>query len=158
MSKVTLLSAVAVILLLCNIGLMGLYWKKSNGTPGGEKDGGPRKEIIHRLNFNREQVIQYDEMIRAHRSLMHQKDEQMRLLKKALYNTLNGGEAIETSQDSIIARIGETQQEIEHINLAHFADIGSLCRPDQQSSYKALVSDLSSLFMHRRPPPPGKRP
>lgn len=127
---------------------MWQLWKGNKPREAGE---GPRLEIIARLNMDEKQVKQYDILVQEHRSLMRQKEEEIRGLKKSLYQTLLGDTA---SRDSLIQQIAWQQKEVEHINLGHFADIGKICRPEQGDAYKKLVSDLSELFMHRKPPPP----
>jgi hypothetical protein len=126
-------------------------WQLWKSTKPRERGEGPRLEIIDRLRLDEKQVKQYDVLVQEHRSMMRQKEEEIRGLKKSLYLTLLGDTA---SRDSLIQQIAWQQKEVEHINLSHFADIGKICRPEQQASYKKLVSDLSELFMHRKPPPP----
>lgn len=146
MSKIKLLSLVSLFLLLCNVMLI---WQMFNNKPG-KRGEGPRMEIIARLNFDDKQVEQYDILVHHHRSQMNMKEDEIRSLKKALYQTLLKDSA---SRDSLIQRLAEQQKEVEHINLSHFSDIGKLCHPDQQDRYKQLVGDLSELFMHKKPPP-----
>ena len=150
MSKTTLLGVIISVLLLCNIGLMWKLWDgKKFGPQGGE---GPRLQIISRLDFDTRQIEEYDVLVHQHRSLMRQEEDKIRSLKKSLYQTLIKDFS---SRDSLIMLIANEQKEVERINLSHFADIGKLCRPDQQVKYAKLVSDLSELFMHRKPPPPA---
>lgn len=119
-----------------------------NNKPG-KRGEGPRMEIIARLNFDDKQVEQYDIHVHQHRSQMNMKEDEIRSLKKALYKTLLSDSS---SRDSLIQLIANQQKDVEQINLQHFSDIGKLCRPDQQERYKLLVSDLSELFMHKKPP------
>ena len=147
MSKLRLLVVVCIILLLSNVLLMWQLWESNKPRERGE---GPRLEIIARLRLDEKQVKQYDFLVQEHRSLMRQKEGEIRELKKVLYQTLLGDS---TSRDSLIQQIAGQQKEVENINLRHFADIGKICRPEQQASYKTLVSDLSELFMHRKLPP-----
>ncbi|MES2479844.1 MAG: hypothetical protein V4561_12215 [Bacteroidota bacterium] len=148
MSKIKLLIIICTILLLSNVLLMWQLWERNKPRERGE---GPRLEIISRLKLDEKQVKQYDVLVQEHRSQMRQKEEEIRELKKSLYQTLLGDT---TSRYSLIQQIAEQQKEVENINLRHFADIGKVCRLEQQVSYKKLVSDLSELFMHRKPPPP----
>ncbi len=146
MSKLKLLSLVCIILLLCNL---VLAWQLFTHQPG-KKGEGPRMEIIERLRFDQNQVEQYDILVHQHRSQMNEQEAAIRKLKKALYQTLLTDSS---SRDSLIRLIAEQQKTVEQINLQHFADIGRLCRPDQQDRYRLLVDDLSELFMHKKPPP-----
>ncbi|MFA6150574.1 MAG: hypothetical protein WC716_04575 [Chitinophagaceae bacterium] len=146
MSKIKLLSLIALILLLCNLVLI---WQMFNNESG-KRGEGPRMEIIARLNFDDKQVEQYDILVHQHHSQINMKEDEIRSLKKALYQTLLSDSS---SRDSLILLIADQQKDVEHINLQHFADIGRLCRPDQKDRYKVLVGDLSELFMHKKPPP-----
>lgn len=147
MSKLKLFVIISSILLLSNVVLMWQLWKNNKPDRKGE---GPRLEIIARLKFDEKQVRNYDVLVNQHRSLMRQKEKEIRSLKKSLYQTLS----VDTgSRDSLIQLITNQQKEVERINLSHFADIGTLCRPEQQADYQKLVSDLSELFTHKRPPP-----
>lgn len=145
MSKIKLLSFVSLFLLLCNVMLI---WQIFNNKPG-KRGEGPRREIIARLNFDDKQVQQYDILVNQHRSQMKMKEDEIRSLKKALYQTLLSDSS---SRDSLILLIADQQKAVEHINLEHFSHIGKLCRPDQQNRYKLLVDDLSELFMHKKHP------
>lgn len=151
MSKLKLLGIITVVLFLCNVTLMWQVWK-GNKMP--ERRGeGPRLEIIARLRLDDAQIKEYDILVGEHRSMMRQKEEEIRILKKAVYLTLISDSS---SRDSLIQCIANQQKEVEHINLDHFADIGKLCHLDQKEDYNKLVADLSELFMHKKPPP-GRR-
>lgn len=146
MSKIKLLTIAIVLLLLCNIMLL---WQNNKEHQKGE---GPRQEIITQLNLDEQQITKYDFLIKQHRHQIHKKEEEIRQLKKALYQSL-----VDSSlkRDSLLESISEQQRAVELINLQHFEEIGRLCRPEQQANYKALVQDLSDLFMHKKPPPPS---
>lgn len=150
MSKTKLLSIVIVLLLTCNLVLLCQQWQNNKETQKGE---GPRKEIIARLNLDEGQIQQYNVLIQQHRHKIREKEEEIRQLKKALYQTLiHEG----SKRDSILGSLSEEQRAVELINLQHFEEIGRLCRPEQQGDYRALVTDLSDLFMHKKPPPPTR--
>lgn len=150
MSKVNILGIAVALLFICNVALL---CQQRNGNNPQHRGEGPRKEIIERLKLDEKQVEEYDVLVHEHRQQIREKEEEMRQLKKALYQTL----LTDSSQRAtIIITIGREQQAVEKINLQHFADIGQLCRPEQQADYKALVADLSDLFMHKKPPPPSR--
>jgi Spy/CpxP family protein refolding chaperone len=150
MSKVKILSITVALLFICNVALLWQQWQGNKPQHRGE---GPRREIIARLKLDDKQVMKYDVLVNEHRHQMREKEEEMRQLKKALYQTLLSDN---NQRAAIIQAIGQQQQLVEEINLQHFEDIGQLCQPEQQADYIALVADLSDLFMHKRPPPPAR--
>lgn len=146
MSKSTLLGIIAGIMLLCNIVLLVHCWKQ--GDKQGAKDG-PRLAIIEKLQFNQNQIKAYDQLIQQHRSAIHEEDLNIRELKIALYQNL----ADTNRQDSIIKLIQKEQGKIEHINLAHFNDIRSLCDTQQKLLFENMSKELGLLFGPKRHKP-----
>ncbi|MDI9320417.1 MAG: hypothetical protein QM530_08100 [Phycisphaerales bacterium] len=147
MNKIKVLIISVVLMFLSNLFLMYWVWNSSHRPP--HRSAGPRNEIIQQLRLDAEQVKKYDVLIQDHRLQIRTKDEEIGLLKKELYSTLNGGNE---KNDSLIQLLADKQKEVEKINLKHFEDIGKLCRPEQQSAYKDLVVSLSDLFGHKRRP------
>ena len=49
--------------------------------------------------------------------------------------------------------IGENQQEIEKLNMDHFAKIKAICVGEQLNDFNSLVDDLTELFEQRSGPP-----
>lgn len=127
-------------LLLTNI-LIGYYFYKSNK----HKRPKPREIVIERLNFDENQIVQYDKVIQQHQKLIMEKKETMGRLKKTLYVSLkNERDTILT--DSLVKEIGITQEEIEYIHYSHFENIKKLCDKNQLESFNNLVNDLALLF------------
>lgn len=147
MNKTKVLIITVVLMFLSNLFLMYWVWNGNHRPP--HKEEGPRNEIIERLQLDAEQVKKYDVLIQDHRHQIRTKDEEIGLLKKELYSTLNSNNA---NRDSLIELLANKQKEVENINLKHFEAIGTLCRPEQQSAYKDLVLSLSELFAHKRRP------
>lgn len=147
MNKTKALIVIVVLMFLSNLFLMYWVWN-SNHRPH-NKEEGPRNEIIERLHLDAEQVKKYDVLIQNHRHQIRTKDDEIGLLKKELYSTLNGGNE---KSDSLIQLLADKQKEVEKINLKHFEDIGKLCKPEQMPAYKDLVVSLSDLFGHKRRP------
>lgn len=120
----------------------------SNPRNGMRKNEGPREYIIEKLDFNKEQVKQYDSLIKWHRSSIHNAEEQLFSLKSLLYSSLdNNNESI----DSIINAINSIHNDIEKINVQHFKEIEKICTTEQKDKFKSLSLELSSLFKPKRP-------
>ena len=140
MNKLKLVSGLAIGLLLINLVLIGFQFFKK--PPRHE---GPRNEIIHRLAFDEQQVIQYDSLIRQHRQSIRTLDSEIALLKQTLYTQLKVETAL-IHKDSLIQALGQKQMEVENVQFAHFIDIHKLCKPDQEERFQKLTSDLHDLF------------
>lgn len=152
MSKVKLLSLLAAVLFLINLVLIGFLFLKPGKHGPGE---GPKKLIIERLNLNREQVVQYEALIREHRKSIHQADRELREAKNQLYQTLSH-HATDSLQQLMLEKTAKIHQHIEEIHYRHFQDIRALCSPEQLPAFDSLRRDLSKLFSG--PPHPRPRP
>lgn len=149
MNKTTLLTIAVVVLFLLNIGVISfLIMNKPPRPEGGE---GPKRIIIERLRFNKEQADRYEELIEKHKSEIGPINDEIAAAKNRLYKTLPSPDPVK--EDSLTAAIGRLQERIEHIHFQHFLAIKQLCRTDQISDFDALTNDLSEYFSpkERRP-------
>lgn len=145
MNKIKFLMGLVVGLCIVNIGLMAFILFR----PPVMHDERPRELIIQKLNFDKEQVAQYDKMISAHRDSVHSLERQIHDAKNQLYGSLVRG----TLKDSLMSKLGELQQRIEMVHYNHFMDIKKLCRAGQQQQFNELTTELADYF---RPPPPKR--
>ena len=139
MNKVKLLSVLAIVLLITN--LISLAFILSN-KPGRRE--GPKEYIIKQLNFDEDQIKEYQKLIFDHRMNIRSFDEKIYRLKGELYGFLNSHS--ETEKDSIIGEIAKVQIEVENTHCKHFKDIKNLCKPSQMDAYNALLLEMSYLF------------
>ncbi len=142
--------AVAVLFLM-NVGLISfLLLNKPPRQDRGNGDG-PKRIVIERLRFDKEQIDRYDELIDEHRRTMRTADEEIMQLKRELFSLVSAPDPVR--EDSLIEQIGTVQRRIEHAHIAHFSGIRSICRPDQLSDFNALTHELSDIFSpkERRP-------
>jgi len=142
MNKVKILSILSISLLLINLFLVGFMI--SNKPPNQGKDG-PRNIIIEKLKFNENQIVEYDKLIKWHRTEMTKSEEELKSLKNQLYSTLTKDSA-NYLKDSLISEINKVQYRIESIHYKHFMDIKKLCTKDQEPAYIELTTEIASLF------------
>lgn len=141
MNKFRLLTILVAGLLLSNLLLVVFILR----APGPPREGGPKREIIERLQLDKGQVADYERLISAHRARINALDDSIRMQKDALYRTL-ADTAGGVEPAAAIRELGRLQMEIETTHYHHFQDIRSLCRPDQQPRFRELTKDIGRLF------------
>lgn len=158
MSKIKLLSLAVIGLLVINIGiLLFLFLRKpihpAEGRPM-QGAGAPKNIIIERLNFDKEQVVQYEKLIHLHQQSVKELNGQIRDTKNQLYSTL-ASDAV-SSKDSLENKLGDLQKQIESVHYNHFEKIKKLCKPEQIEKFNSLTLELAKYFAPGRnsqPPP-----
>ena len=152
MNKTRLLSFAVVILFLMNIGMISFFLLNRPHRPDGEnRRDGPKRMIIDRLRFDKEQIDRYDALIEEHQRAVRSADEEIMQLKRELFSQISSPDP--SREDSLIIKIGDVQRRIEHAHIAHFSGIRMICRPDQLNDFNGLSRELAQLFSpkDRRP-------
>lgn len=143
MKKSVIRNGFIIVLLLSN----ALFIYKWAMAPE-RRHHGPRNEIIEKLHFDEEQIVQYDALIRGHRKAIVNAEHQLQYQKQQLYSDLNA-----PFSDSILNEILKVEAKIEHIHFNHFKDIEKLCKPNQKKYFKELNQEIAHLFS----PPKGPK-
>lgn len=153
MSKIKLLTIAVIGLLLVNLGFVAfLFFKKPPHKPKGRPpmgQAGPKKIIIDRLDFDKEQVAQYDQLIKEHQVAIKSLEDSIKYAKNDLYRSLT--DENNTGKDSLIANLGLLQRQIELTHYQHFESIKKICHPDQLTYFNELTKELARFFA------PGKK-
>lgn len=151
MSKVKILVAAVVVLVLVNISLVAFIMLRHGPPHPGKKD--PKMMIIERLDFDPAQVQVYKGLILEHKSAIAVKGKEMMKLRQELYGLLGASDRSEAN--TLISRIGKQKAEIETVHFNHFHDIEAICHEDQKTAFKELSMELGRIF--NMPPPPKRR-
>ena len=130
------------LLIISNLATVFFVMQKRNYKPYND---GPKKIIIEKLAFDKEQTVAYEKLIDQHKKDIRTNDQKIIQLKKELYSLLLEGNT-KQKIDSLTIEIGRTQQEIERIHLNHFKDIKTICTPEQMPNFDLLVGELAILF------------
>lgn len=141
MNKQKLIGFIALGLLVSNLALLIFIFKTRNRPVFNE---GPKKIIIERLHFDKNQITAYEQLIHDHRKKIRSKDSLILMNKNLLYKNLILNS--KATSDSIINQLGLLQIELEQINYNHFIDIKNLCTHEQLKEYNNLVKDLAYFF------------
>ncbi len=158
MSKIKLLTIAVIALLVINTGIVGfLLMKKPPMPPGGSPPmgrDGPRKMIIERLHFDKEQVATYEKLIEEHQASVKLLGDSVKIAKNNLYRSLQSETF--TGKDSLVNQLGALQRQIELLHYNHFTDLKKICKPGQLSKYNDLTKELAHFFSSEKkgPPPP----
>ena len=150
MSKIKLISIIAISLLVTNLALIGfVFFGKSKHQPIDRK-----YVVIEKLNFDDNQIVEFEKLIDWHHKEIISTDSELRTLKNKLYSTLIT-DTLVGLRDSLISEIGKKQMKIETIHLNHFTNVKKLCRPEQQAAFKEFTTELARFLSPL--PPPHKR-
>ena len=159
MSKNRLLTIAVIGLLVVNLGMLAyLLFGKSHqpaGVPPRQRGENVKYIIIERLHFDTAQVAAYEKLVRAHQRSVRELDKQIREAKNNLYASLAEGSNMHA--DSLQARLGEIQRQMEITHYNHFTDIKHLCKPGQLEYFNELTKDLAKFFAPGKKPPPPPR-
>lgn len=153
MSKIRLYQLISALLLVGNIALLLFIWQTGSYRP----PKSPKDIIATKLDLSKEQLLRYENLIKAHQQELKGIDEQIRQSKQAMFQSMAS-----SSEDSIevhIKELGQLQEEIERINVKHFTSLKNLCTEDQLPLFDELTEDLDKLLAPgRRKPPHHKAP
>ncbi len=159
MSKLKLLTIAVIGLLIINLCVVAfLLLRKPPHRPDGKPpmtQTGPKKIIIERLHFDREQSAQYEGLIEKHQAVIKSLNDSIKIAKNDLYSSLTNENF--TGKDSLIVSLGLLQRKVEMTHYDHFASIRNLCKPEQIEDFKKLTKELARFFAPGRkdgPSPP----
>lgn len=131
---------VVAALVLLNISTLAFFFTHKRPP----HPAGPRNIIIDRLHFDAAQVGEYEKLIKKHQSGIREIEQNISVAKSELYGLLQGADY--SKKDSLMARIGALQMDIEAVHFAHFQEIKSLCKPAQLADFNNLTIDLARFF------------
>ncbi len=145
-----------ILLLLCNGALIGLVWF---APPRGEGEGGrnnkPHDLLVREVGLNDVQVSQYDDLVKIHRSETQRLRREGKELRDQLFALLSKPGA---KPDTLLARIGQNQQQIEQNTYQHFVLVRALCTEPQKEKFDHIINEvLRSMNRNKPPRPDGPR-
>lgn len=131
-----------VVLIALNLALLGfIYFKK----PPHPNQDGPRKLIIEKLNFDDNQIKEYDKLIEWHKHEIQIANDNILVIKNKIYSLVLENEPY-TLKDSLLGELGKLQSRIENIHFKHFTDIRNICHQNQKQAFAALINEIAELF------------
>ena len=110
------------------------------------------------LGFDKMQTEQYLKMRQEHRSQAQQLDNEIRQLKKQMFDEVLEDSPQPLLSDSLLRLVQEKQADLEQLTFQHFLDLKKLCKPEQQNKLKLLMREVfrqkPGFRDDRMPPPP----
>jgi len=139
-----------IALLVINLIILGFFMSghKRGNSAMNDKHQRPEHIIIEKLDFDETQVASLKILKKAHIKNVRLKDEEIREVKKLIFNSL--GSDSPANIDSLSTIIGGIQKNIELSHYNHFIKIKELCREDQIEKFNELSKELSEIFRRKR--------
>ncbi|MBK0382335.1 hypothetical protein I5M32_05115 [Pedobacter sp. SD-b] len=152
MSKIKLLTIAVIGLLILNFLIIGFLFthKPPHPPKKGSEGEGPKNIIIQKLNFDQQQIADYQKLIDDHQTKLKNLKDQIKETKQLLYQQLNTDDP--TISHQLEGKLGALQTEIEQTHYQHFLEIKKLCKSDQLKNYQELTEELAQLFNQNQPP------
>ena len=141
-----------ITLLIINLIILGFFMtghRRGNNSMNSRHQE-PEHIIIEKLDFDDTQVASLRTLKMVHIKNVRSKDEEIRRVKKLIFNSLGSDSPVNI--DSLSTIIGGIQKDIELSHYNHFIKIKELCREDQIEKFNELSKDLSEIFRRKRPP------
>lgn len=155
-----------IVLLIINFAALTLLWL---GRPEGRRpQTGPpnpveekirnEKMLKKKLGFDKIQTEQYLEMRQEHRSQAQQLNDEIRQLKKQMFDEILEDSPQPLLSDSLLRLVQEKQANLEKLTFQHFLNLKKLCKPEQRDNLRLLMREVfrqkSGPRDDRMPPPP----
>jgi hypothetical protein len=159
-SKIQILTAFSVILVLLNLGLIGFFVfneKTDRDRPERNpppRDNHPKEIMIKRLGLESSQITEYEKLIEAHQQLIRVYNDSIHEAKKQLFFLLQPNQ--KSQADSVINVLAKLQGSVEQAHYNHFVDLRAICNPDQTRKFDLLTKEMAQIFApdRKRLPPP----
>lgn len=151
MDKTKVLGFAVIALFLLNIGILGfLFFSKEKEDSRGRKM--PREIVIEKLHFDKNQIKEYDKVIKKHQQTIRVIDDSIRNTRNELYQLLNAETVNSAKRDSLYLKFASFQKQIETTHFNHFVEIKMICKKEQLSDFENLTEELSKIFNNGRKP------
>ncbi|MDD7884853.1 Spy/CpxP family protein refolding chaperone [Flavivirga sp. 57AJ16] len=156
MKKNLLLYVLLVFLVVVNGVFLFNYLGGSNETESRNRPRGkgPANFIVKELDFNNDQMFQFESINREHHHKMRRIGGEIKQLKDALFNQIFNKSLSENTIDSITNLIGEKVKERDIETFYHFKSIEALCHDKQKEKFKKIINDALHKAGEKEQRPP----
>lgn len=166
--KNKILTAAVILLLVINIGILGLLWfdrkpghdkripplENHHPPEGGTSNAGPKDFIINELELSKDQISEYENLIEEHQSDMKKIREKIREKKEDLWNSFEKNSNDTAEAKRLASEIGADQNETELITYRHFQKVKNICTEEQKKKLDKIIKEALRMMGPQHPPPP----
>jgi Spy/CpxP family protein refolding chaperone len=111
------------------------------------------------LNLSPEQAQQFEELRKQHHFQSRAVRDEIRRLRKEIMDELFKSSPDTTKVRKLSDEIGMKEAELVRILFYHFMDLESVCQPEQNGKFRALIQELLRMIAPPEPhQPPGDKP
>ena len=161
-SSVKIWKWLVIVLVIINIALLATIWMKPRfGGPHEHTpplNGGPREMIIHELNFNKQQIKQFDVLVSEHRNSIKELREQGKDLRTNLFDLLKTDVIDSVKVKEATSAIGANQIAIESSTFSHFEKVRKICDEGQKKKFDEIIQTITHMMAGPQGPPPPMGP
>jgi protein CpxP len=150
-TKIKLLTIAVSILIGVNVAIVCMVWSRPH-PPRPERHG-PSAEIIRELDFQGEQLRQFEQLRDEHHQAMMAIEEKGRHTHDALFGLIKTGQDSSALADSLINEIAADRKQIESVTYHHIAQVRKICSPEQQKKFDAIIVNLMARMSQASPGP-----
>ena len=148
MEKTKFLMVVIVALLLLNMGTLAFLWfghRPPHPTQGGKPEAATF--LIQELRLDEGQKAQYDQLFWAHRGRMDSLKDKLNQNRQQFFNGLPVGDSTR------VQAVLDNQRQLEMELFNHFRAVRTICRPEQQTQFEAVIQQVLKMSRHPDGPP-----
>jgi protein CpxP len=155
-------TALIVVLLLLNVGLVATIWMGDCNGSGHPHDGPPHRAgnlFESELGWDAAQADAFKTLRDEHHSSMQSIHEDLGKLKQQMLDLVTHD--TDAGLEEAITKISAKHTEMDRITFAHFRAVREICTPEQVSAFDTLWKDVKGKLMPgpkgpHGPPPHGK--
>jgi periplasmic protein CpxP/Spy len=149
MNKTKFLTAAVILLVILNAATLFFLFKGHGKKPPVRNGGRPFTEFISKqLNFDTAQTGQLQLLRDKHKAELDTLRKEDKVLHDSLFAFVKRGDMDSVKIDSYLTRISVNKKEFELAFIHHFAQIRSICKPEQLDLFNKMVDQM----MKRRMP------
>jgi len=116
---------------------------------------GPGNFIVKELQFNKDQLNNFDQLNDQHHNKMRLLSDDLRKLKDELFSKISVASVNENEVDSLTTLIGKKEKEKETEIFNHFRNIQDICTEKQKEKFKIIIKDALRRGDDKGQRPPG---
>jgi len=170
--KPKFLGIIIIALFLLNIGTLTFMWINrpphpppppefiKNGNPP-PPQGNASDFLIHELKLNDAQQKDYEKLRDEHRASMKKIHEEIGKTRDEMFSMLSGGNADTAKANTLSAKVGELEKQVQQITFEHFTKVKALCDDTQKKKFEEIIGEVLRMMappqQDGRMPPPGDR-